>query len=339
MADDRFFASVGAMPLADVAEAAGADLGPGSDPAYRVSTVAALADADGDALSFFHNPRYRDSLAKSAAGAVIVPPYLLDQVPSHMQVLISKTPYQAYARAARLLYPQRPASGRRHPQAVVAPSAVIGEGTTLDAGAVIGSYARIGARCHIHANAVIGDSVVLGTACTIGAHASVQTALLGDRVWLGAGVRIGEPGFGFDISGFPYEDVPQLGRVLIHNNVEIGANTAVDRGTVADTVIGEGCRLDNLVQIGHNVRLGRGCVVVAQCGIAGSTILEDFVILGGQAGVAGHLRLGEGCEVAAGAGVIRNVPSGQRVAGSPAMPVRDYFRLVAMWRRMLKWKG
>jgi UDP-3-O-[3-hydroxymyristoyl] glucosamine N-acyltransferase len=201
---------------------------------------------------------------------------------------------------------------------------------------VVGARAEIGPRCRIAAAAVIGEGVVLGPDCRIGTHASLSHALLGARVAVYPGARIGQDGFGFAVTAEGYRSVPQLGRVVLEDDVEVGANTTIDRGSLHDTVIGAGSRLDNLVQIGHNVRVGRGCVIVAQVGISGSTILEDQVMIGGQAGLIGHLRIGRRARIGAQAGVMADVAAGVEVLGSPAMAVREFFRQVATLRHLAR---
>ena len=205
-------------------------------------------------------------------------------------------------------------------------------------GAVVGAGARVGPRCRVGPGAVIGEAVVLGPDCRVGAGASVSHALLGARVYVYPGARIGQEGFGFATTAQGFLGVPQLGRVLIEDDVEVGANSCVDRGSAQDTVIGAGSRLDNLVQIGHNTRLGRCCVVVAQAGISGSTVLEDFVVIAAQAGLTGHLRIGRKARVGAQAGVMADIEAGQDVLGSPAQPVREFFRGVATLRKLTKRK-
>ena len=298
--------------------------------------VAALAEAGPRDVSFLDNPRYTDALAASAAGACILHPTMAGHAPAGMAVLLSETPYLSYARLARALHPQAATASGVHEAAAVDPTAQLAPDSAVGAHAVVGARAEIGPGCVIGPGAVIGPGVVLGEGCEVGANASLEVCRLGARVRVHPGARVGQRGFGFAMQGFPYVDVPQLGRVLVEDDVEIGANTTIDRGSASDTVIGAGSRLDNLVQIGHNVRVGRGCILVAQTGIAGSTVLDDFVVIAGQGGVSGHLHLGEGAQIGARAGVMRDVAPGERVAGYPAMPARDFFRLVAMWRRMLK---
>ena len=201
---------------------------------------------------------------------------------------------------------------------------------------MIETGAEIGSGCRIGPCAVIGSGVVIGPDCRIGTHASLSHALLGARVYVSAGARIGQEGFGFASTKAGFLTVPQLGRVILEDDVEVGANTTIDRGSMRDTVIGAGSRLDNLVQIGHNVLLGRCCVIVAQVGISGSTVLEDFVRVGGQAAMAGHLRIGRGAQIGAQAGVISDAPAGATLLGSPAQPRKEFFRQVATLKRMAR---
>jgi UDP-3-O-[3-hydroxymyristoyl] glucosamine N-acyltransferase len=209
----------------------------------------------------------------------------------------------------------------------------------IEAGAVIGERAELGAGCHVGPNAVIGEAVVIGPNCRIGAGATLSHCLLGARVVIYPGARIGQAGFGFALGTEGMTKVPQLGRVIIEDDVEIGANSTIDRGSGPDTVIGAGTMIDNLVQIGHNVRLGKGCVIIAQAGVAGSTRIGDHAILAAQAGLIGHLTIGHAARIGAQAGVMRDVPDGESVIGSPAVPVRQFFREVATVQRLAKEKG
>jgi UDP-3-O-[3-hydroxymyristoyl] glucosamine N-acyltransferase len=331
--DPRFFRRTGPHSLAAVVDAADAEAPPRR---LMFTGIAPLQTAEAGEVSFLDNRKYADALAATRAGAVIVHPDMADRVPATAVAVISDEPYAAWARVAALFHPVPPARPGVHPTAVVAADAAVDPGAEIGPLAVIGNHAEIGPRCCIGPAAIIGDGVVLGADCRIGAHATLSHALLGDRVIVYPGARIGQDGFGFAVGGEGFVSVPQIGRVVIEDDVEIGANTTIDRGSLHDTLIGAGSRLDNLVQIGHNVRLGRGCVIVSQVGISGSTILEDHVMVGGQAGFTGHLRIGMRARIGAQAGVMSDVPPGADVVGSPAWPAREFFRHVAVLRRLVR---
>jgi UDP-3-O-[3-hydroxymyristoyl] glucosamine N-acyltransferase len=298
--------------------------------------VAPLQAAGPAEVSFLDNRKYLPALEETQAGAVLVHPDNAARVPASSVAVVTQEPYAAWARVAALFHPLPPLRSGIHPSALVSPEAAVDPSTEVGPFAVIGSGAEIGPRCRVGPHAVIGDGVVLGPDCRIGPHASVSHALLGARVYVYPGARIGQEGFGFAITAEGFRSVPQLGRVVLEDDVEVGANSTVDRGALHDTFIGAGSRLDNLVQIGHNVRLGRGCVIVSQAGISGSTVLEDHVMLGGQAGLTGHLRIGRRARIGAQAGVMADVPAGADVVGSPAQPVRAFFREIAAIRRLVR---
>ncbi|MBC7906505.1 MAG: UDP-3-O-(3-hydroxymyristoyl)glucosamine N-acyltransferase [Rhodospirillaceae bacterium] len=339
MADPRFFTVAGPFTLARLAEISGADLAPGADPASEYSDVASLDQAGPGQISFLDNRKYADSFLASKAGAAIVHPDMADKAPAGMALLLSKDPYRAYAKVAQAFYPVPAPQPWVAPSAFVDPTAKIGAGCRIEHGAVIGARAEIGQRCRIGANVVIGDGVVLGDDCIVGANSTVQFAMIGSRVNIYPGVRIGQDGFGFAMGPQGHLKVPQLGRVIIGDGVEVGANTTIDRGAGPDTIIGAGCMIDNLVQIGHNVQLGRGCVIVAQVGISGSTKLGDFAAAAGQAGIAGHLTIGPGARIAAQAGVAKNVGAGETVGGTPAVPQMEWLRQSALLSKMVRRKG
>ncbi|MCB1538972.1 MAG: UDP-3-O-(3-hydroxymyristoyl)glucosamine N-acyltransferase [Rhodospirillales bacterium] len=316
MPDTRFHDRTGPYSLARIAEASECVLADPAAGGQMIADVAPLIEAGAEQLSFLDNPKYRNDFRASRAGACIVSAEVAAEAPEGMRVLISKNPYRSYALAAALFYPW-PVAASISPQAAIDPSAEIGPG------------------CIVEPCAVIGRGVQLGRGCWIGAGASLSHCILGERVRVHAGARIGQDGFGFALGAQGHLPVPQLGRVIIGDFVNIGANTTIDRGAGPDTVIGAGTVIDNLVQIGHNVRIGRGCVIVSQTGISGSSVLEDFVVMGGQSGMAGHLRVGQGARVAAQAGVTKDVPAGEEWVGFPAMPRRAYWKMQAGLKKLL----
>lgn len=328
----RFFHRSGPHSLAAVAEAARGTLT--SESEILLEGVAPLQNAGPAQVSFLDNRRYASALDETLAGAVIVHPEMAARVPARTVAIVTPEPYAGWALVAALFHPVPPVAPGIHPSAVVDDNASVDPSAEVGPLCVIEAGAEIGAGCRIGAGAVIGRGVVLGRDCRIGPHASLSHALLGARVYVYPGARIGQEGFGFATTSTGFLTVPQLGRVLLGDDVEVGANTTIDRGSAGDTVIGAGSRLDNLVQIGHNVVLGRCCVIVAQVGISGSTVLEDFVRVGGQAAMAGHLRIGKGAQIGAQSGVMADIEPGGQMLGSPAQPSRDFFRQVATLKKL-----
>ena len=338
MADSRFFTVAGPFTLAELAKIAGATPAGTVDLDARYTDVAPLDHAARDQVSFLDNRKYFTAFLASQAGLCIVAPAMVDKAPAGMALLVAADPYRAYARVAQAFYPVAPVEPWQAPTAWIDPEARIAEPCRIEPGAVIGARAEIGPGCVIGANAVIGEGVVIGAGSRIGANVSLSHALVGRGVTIQPGARIGQDGFGFAMGPEGCLKVPQLGRVIIGDAVEIGANTTIARGAGPDTVIGDGCMIDNLVQIGHNVHLGRGCVIVAQVGISGSTHFGDFVAAGGQAGITGHLHIGSGARLAAQAGVMRDVAPGETVGGAPAVPMAEWLRASAMIGRMARRK-
>jgi len=339
MTDSRFFTASGPLTLSQLARIADAEVADGGDPDRPFRDVAPLAEAGAEDVSFLDNRLYAQAFEQSRAGACVIRPEMAERAPPGMALLLSKEPYHGYARIATAFYPDPPSAASVGPGATVDPSAAIGADVAIGPGVVIGPGAAIAAGCRIGANTVIGPGVVIGENCRIGPQVTLACCLIGGGVVIHAGVRIGQDGFGFALGPGGHVKVPQLGRVVIEDDVEIGANTTIDRGTGPDTVIGAGTKIDNLVQIGHNVRLGRNCVIVAQVGISGSTTFGDFVMAGGQAGFAGHLEIGSGAQIAAQSGLMRGVDPGQKVGGSPALPFRDWMRATAAIEKLGKKKG
>ena len=312
------------------------------DPAdRRIKNIAPLDTAGPSDISFLDNSKYLSDAAATRAGACLVGPRFVGSVPPGIVVLETAHPYPAFVAVTRKLFPDmlRPSSlfgtEGRAPSAQVHPTARLEAGVTVDPLAVIGPRAEIGAGTLIGPGAVIGPGVHIGRDSAIGANASILCALIGDRVIIHPGARIGQDGFGYLPSAKGFQKIPQTRRVIVQDDVEIGANATIDRGASRDTVIGEGSKIDNLVQIGHNTRIGRHCVIVSQTGISGSVTVEDFVTMAGQVGVADHLKIGAFAVLGAKSGVMSNVPAKARWGGFPARPAREWLKGVAIVRRMV----
>ncbi|MGH6719121.1 MAG: UDP-3-O-(3-hydroxymyristoyl)glucosamine N-acyltransferase [Alphaproteobacteria bacterium] len=334
MADERFIATPGRRTLGDIAALTGAALADGSVADRTVSGLAPLESAGPEHLSFLDNRRYHGAFRASRAGACLVRPADAGAAPAGMAVLVTDNPYLAWALAARALYPRPEVVPGVAALASVDGRAHIDPSCRIEAGAVVGPGAELGPRCLVAANAVIGAGVVVGAETVVGAGASLAFCLVGARCAIHEGARIDSEGFGFASDGGRHLRIPHVGRVVIGDDVEIGANTTVDRGTVGDTAIGPGTMIDNLVQIAHNVTIGRGCVIAGQVGIAGSTVLGDYVVIGGQAGLAGHLTVGAGAVVAARSAVKGDLAPGGTYAGTPAIPISAWRRQMAAVARL-----
>lgn len=286
-------------------------------------------------ISFIDNPKYLKYLENTKASAVFCAEKHVDQLPEGVVGLVHSTPYKAYGQAIRLLYPTamrpQPILGEEgvSDKAIIGIDAKIEDNVTIEAGAIIGARAAIGSGSVILAGAVIGSDVQIGRNTTIGANATIVTAYVGDDVIIHNGVQIGQDGFGFAMGAGGHHKVPQIGRVIIQDKVEIGANSTVDRGANRDTVIGEGSKIDNLVQIGHNATIGRHCVIVGLAGISGSATLGDYVVVAGQAGIVGHTTIGDGAQVGGGSGVHGDVAPGDKVMGYPAIAASKWMREAA----------
>ncbi len=342
MSDERnFFPPLEPLRLSEVAAIADARLARG-DGDRIITGIAPLEAAKPGDLTFLDNPKYLKFLEATKAGACICSKRFSDRVPADVAVLESAWPYQSYAAVLAHAFPaaMRPSGALGGgetgvaPGAHVDPQAQLEDGVRVEPGAVVGPGAAIGRGTVISAGAVVSANVSVGRHCSIGSNVTLQHAILGDRVIVHPGCQIGQDGFGFAMSPAGHRKVPQIGRVIIQDDVEIGANTTIDRGANRDTVIGEGTKIDNQVQIGHNVVIGRHCVIVAQVGLSGSCRLGDFVAIGGQSGVNGHVTIGDGAQIAAVSSVHGDVPPGARWGGVPAKPARDWFREIATLRRL-----
>jgi UDP-3-O-[3-hydroxymyristoyl] glucosamine N-acyltransferase len=335
MGNPRFFAVTGPHSLATIAAAAGCEV-PEEAPKRNELFVglASLDIANPDQVSFLGDPRHTIALEQTRAGAVIVRPDMVDRVPQSTAPLIATNPFFAWAGVAALFHPVPPVLASVHPSAVIASDAAVDATAEICAQSVIGARAEIGPRCRIGPGTVIGDGVVMGPDCLIGANVTISHSIIGARVCIFPGARIGQDGFGFTFQNGGFLTTPQLGCVVLEDDVQIGANTTIDRGALRDTVIGMGTRLDNLVQVGHNVRIGRYCAIAGQVGISGSTDIGDFVSMGGQAGVADHIVIGSKAKVGAQAGVMSDIKPDSVVIGSPARLKADFFREIATLKKL-----
>lgn len=336
MADSRFYKKKGPFTLACLAEYGQCEIGRG-DPALILTDIASLERAESSHISLCRSGKYTAALEATQASACILPVELAEKAPPHLALLIAKYPHRSFALIATAFFPGEKANGTIDRTAIVHPTAKLGDHVEIGPMAVIGAHVELGYGVKIGALSVIEEGVVIGDHTIIRSHVSLSHAIVGKHVHIKSGARIGQSGFGFfmdpgDMGG--HVPVPQLGRVVIHDYVEIGANTAVDRGSAEDTIIGLGTRIDNLVQVAHNVHFGKGCVMVAQSGVAGSTKFGNYVAAGGQAGFADNLKIGTGARIGAQCGIMRNVSDGEILAGSPAMPLKAHYRQVAVLKKL-----
>jgi UDP-3-O-[3-hydroxymyristoyl] glucosamine N-acyltransferase len=316
---------MGRLTAAEIAEAVAGELE--GDAARVITGVGALESAQPHELSFVANPRYLPYLLRTRAGVVLVPRTLADSVPEGIARVVVADPHIAMYHALRALFPVERASPEVHATAVVHPTADLGEGVSIGPYAVVGAATRIGTGVTIGAHVVIGDGCEIGEASTIHPHATLYDGvILGARCLIHSGARLGREGFGFVWLDGAHRRVPQVGRCVLGDDVEIGANSTVDRGSIGDTVVGSGTKIDNLVHLGHNVKVGRHVIIIAQVGVSGSTTIGDGAVLGGQAGVIGHAEIGAGAKIGGQAGVIGDVPAGETYSGYPARPHREALR-------------
>lgn len=336
MADPRFFDRQGPFSLRDILARAELEGVPDAALDRQFGDVGPLESAGPESVSFLDNPKYLNAFKETRAGACFVDASLVEQCPHDTLPIITAAPYLSFARVAAQFFPGEANIDVDAESLAVHPTAKLGKSVILGPGATIGAHAEIGEGTTVAGNVQIGRGVVIGKNCNIHHSATVTHALIGDRVDIGVGVRVGQRGFGFAPNPPEYIAVPQLGRVVIGNDVAIGANTTIDRGAGPDTRIGDHCQIDNLVQIAHNVVLGQGCVLAAQVGISGSTKVGNYVVMAGQVGVAGHLNIADGVTLAGKTGVTRDLTIPGTYGGFPAVPVRDWRIKVATLSRLAR---
>ncbi|MBT5540043.1 MAG: UDP-3-O-(3-hydroxymyristoyl)glucosamine N-acyltransferase [Alphaproteobacteria bacterium] len=342
MPNQRFYTNKGPFPLGKLVELSNSTFceGVGSQVKNaQIKDVAFISNAELGTVTYCSDPRLLDSLTNTEATACIISQKNLESLPENVIPILNEQPQRAYAKIASTMYPTE-CNQLLHTGASVDTTAKVDSSAIICSGVVVGPGAEIGANVTIGPNSVIGKGVIIGQNTSIDSNVSISHSIIGSSVKILAGARIGQEGFGFIMDDEGYLSIPQLGCVRIADNVEIGANTTIDRGSLSDTTIGTGTRIDNLVQIAHNVQIGKGCVIVAQVGIAGSTVIGDYAALAGQAGIAQHLKIGKGARVAAQGGVIRDVREGETISGTPAIPIMEWRRQhVALSKLSQKRKG
>ena len=305
------------------------------DPESEVTAVAPLDRAESHHLTFLASAKYAPLLARSDAGVLLVAPALAGHAGGARARVVVANPTEAMVALLPSLYPPAEHVAGVHPSAVIGRGVVLAADVSIGPYVVLGDGARVGARARLHSHVAVGAGVTIGDDCEL--YESVTCypgTIIGDRVRVHAGARLGSDGFGYVFRNGAHEKIPHVGRCVIESDVEIGANTTIDRGSIDDTVIGAGTKNDNLVQVAHNVRIGRLCLIIAQVGIAGSVRVEDGVVLGGQVGISGHHTIGKGARLAAQAGVFGDVPAGETWSGYPARPHREALRAQAAMFRL-----
>jgi len=334
MPDPRFFENLGPVTLGELAELTGAELAQPMAAGRPVRSVAILSQAGPETVTFLADRKHVEGL-EALEAACFVQAKNADILPPGCVALVTPHPQAAYAVTAQRLHRARSLA----PGPAIAEDVELEDGVVLAPGVILGAGVRVGRGTRIGGGAVIGPGVAIGRDGLISANVSISCALIGDRVKVLAGAVIGEAGFGATASPSGLIDIPQLGRVILQDGVTIGANSTVDRGAFDDTILGENTKIDNLVQIAHNVRVGRNCVMAAHTGISGSVTIGDGCQLGGRVGIADHVTIGDGARLAAAAGVMHDIPAGETWGGFPAQPMRGWMRETAWLRKMSSRRG
>jgi UDP-3-O-[3-hydroxymyristoyl] glucosamine N-acyltransferase len=336
MADKVFYKHNGKKSLGDIARIAEAELVSTDKANELIADVCSVESAGAEDICFFYDKKNKALAEKIKAKACITTAELRALIPEGVAVLISANPKLSFIKLVSAYYAENLPAPKIEADAHIAATAKLGKDCYVGHGAVIEDDVVIGDNCIIEANAYIGRGCQIGDRCRIANNASVTYCLMGNDCYIFTGARIGQDGFGFSVVNGRHQRIPQIGRVIIGNDVEVGANTCVDRGALDDTIIGDGCRIDNLVQVAHNDKIGRCCILVSQTGIAGSCTFGDYVVTGGQSGFADHLNIGSGAQIAAQSGVMRDIEPGAIVMGSPTVPFKDFMRQVAFLQKNSK---
>jgi len=336
MIDTRFYKNNGPFSLKQIAEICGAELLDNDKSDVLINDIASISNGTEGEISFFFDKKKKDAAKDIKTTACVTSKEMVELLPAGVIALVSENPHDSFVKLNYAMYSEILPEPQICSSAIIAKTARIGQNCYIGDHVVIADNVEIGDNCRLEANCVIAEGCKIGNNCRIGACANIMHAIIGNNVYIYGGARIGWDGFGFQTVQGQHKRIPQLGRVIIGNDVEIGANACVDRGALDDTVIGDGCRIDNMVQVAHNDILGRGCILVAQVGVAGSCTFGDYVVVGGQAGFAGHLNIGSMAQIGAQSGIMRDVEAGSSVMGSPAIGFRDFMKQTAMIQKMCK---
>lgn len=336
MADKIFYKNNGPKSLSEIATIANAVLQHSEASNELVENVCSIESATKNDLCFFFDKKNKDKASQIKAKACVTTKELCHLVPDGVFVLISENPKLSFISVIEAFYEDVKHDSKIEKSAFIAETAKIGKNCYIGHNVVIEDNVMIGDNCVVEANAFIGQGCKIGNNCRIANNASISYCLMGNDCYIYSGARIGQDGFGFSVVEGRHKRIPQVGRVIIGNDVEIGANSCVDRGALDDTIIGDGCRVDNLVQIAHNDKIGKCCILVAQTGVAGSCTFGDYVVCGGQTGFADHLNIGSGAQIGAQSGVMRDIDPGAIVMGTPTVPLKDFMRQVAFLQKNSK---
>ena len=335
MSDPRFFEKSGPFSLIDIANLINGDLSCENE-SILIKDISTLKFARDNEITFFQDLSYKDDLAKTKARVCLIKKEHKGYAPENIDLIFSSNPYMDFTLISQHFYPNEifPKSTSSFEKSLsnnsIDHSAVIDPTSIIEEGAVIGANVVIEKNSTISSNTVIGKGVEIGSNSFIGSNVTITHSIIGNNIIIHQGTSIGQDGFGFAMSHDGHKKIPQVGRVLIKDNVEIGANCSIDRGSIQDTVIKKGTKIDNMVHIAHNCVIGENCIIAGMVGLAGSTTLEDFVVMGAKSGAVGHITIGKGSQIAAKAGVSKTLPPGKTWAG---FPIRE----MNLWKKDLSY--
>ena len=337
MSDPKFFKNSGPFTLEDINKFLGTKLSNNKvSKDFFISDIATLSNAKEGSITFFQDLKYKDDLFITKASACILKKEHSDYAPKNLYLIYSENPYMDFTKISQKFYPfellSKSTTGVKS-QDIYDESIKLGKDIIIEKGAVIGKNVTIGDRTTISSNSVIGIGVKIGSDCYIGSNVNITHSIIGDNNIIHQGTSIGQDGFGFSMSSEKHHKIPQVGRVIIENNIEIGSNCCIDRGSLQDTIIKNGTKIDNLVQIAHNCVIGENCIIAGMVGLAGSTTLEDFVVMGAKSGAVGHLTIGKGSQIAAKSGVSKTLPPGKIWAGFPIREVEKWKKEISTLRK------